>query len=65
MHRCERDDPQVNDCLRFAANKLTHHLRDGGIPEIGIVDVSMPLRDIIIDYLLISDGLENTARLVE
>lgn len=62
MHRCERDDPQVNDCLRFAANKLTHHLRDGGIPEIGIVDVSMSSLNVI-DYF--SDGWENTTQLVE
>ncbi|XP_001663472.2 protein takeout [Aedes aegypti] len=52
MHRCERDDPQVNDCLRFAANKLTHHLRDGGIPEIGIVDVE----PVVVDEISIALG---------
>ena len=40
MHRCERDAADVNDCLRYAANKLASFIRRG-IPEIGIVDVSI------------------------
>ncbi|XP_058823762.1 uncharacterized protein LOC131684689 [Topomyia yanbarensis] len=52
MHRCSRDDPEVNECLRYSANKLARHLRDGGIPEIGIVDVE----PVIVDEISIALG---------
>ncbi|XP_062554120.1 protein takeout [Armigeres subalbatus] len=51
MHRCQRDDPQVNDCLQYAANKLTKYLRDG-IPEIGIDDVE----PVVVDEIAIALG---------
>ncbi|KAL1380358.1 hypothetical protein pipiens_003587 [Culex pipiens pipiens] len=52
MHRCQRDDPEVNECLRYAGNKLTQHLREGGIPEIGITDVE----PVVVDEISIALG---------
>ncbi|XP_055643192.1 protein takeout [Toxorhynchites rutilus septentrionalis] len=52
MHRCERDDPEVNECLRSTGNKLARHLREGGIPEIEIVDVE----PVIVDEISIALG---------
>uniref|UniRef100_A0A182UB22 Uncharacterized protein n=1 Tax=Anopheles melas TaxID=34690 RepID=A0A182UB22_9DIPT len=51
MHRCERDAADVNDCLRYAANKLASFIRRG-IPEIGIVDVE----PVVVDEISIALG---------
>uniref|UniRef100_A0A182VYY7 Uncharacterized protein n=1 Tax=Anopheles minimus TaxID=112268 RepID=A0A182VYY7_9DIPT len=51
MHRCERDAADVNDCLRYTANKLAGYIRRG-IPEIGIVDVE----PVVVDEISISLG---------
>ncbi|XP_035897184.1 uncharacterized protein LOC118505478 isoform X1 [Anopheles stephensi] len=51
MHRCERDAADVNDCLRYAANKLAGYIRRG-IPEIGIVDVE----PVVVDEISIALG---------
>ncbi|XP_052863367.1 protein takeout [Anopheles cruzii] len=51
MHRCERDAPDVNECLRYAANKLTSYIHRG-IPEIGIVEVE----PVVVDEISISLG---------
>uniref|UniRef100_A0A182NS83 Uncharacterized protein n=1 Tax=Anopheles dirus TaxID=7168 RepID=A0A182NS83_9DIPT len=51
MHRCERDAADVNDCLRYSANKLASYIRQG-IPEIGIVDVE----PVVVDEISIALG---------
>ncbi|XP_053691063.1 uncharacterized protein LOC128739593 [Sabethes cyaneus] len=66
MHRCSRDDPELNECLRFAGNKLAQHLRKGGIPEIGITEVE----PVIVDEIGIAlgsgpDGYRATFRNIE
>lgn len=38
LDRCDRDDPQVNECLMNSANKLARYLQNG-VPELGIEQV--------------------------
>lgn len=38
LDKCNRDDPEVNNCLRDSANKLARHLQQG-VPELGIEEV--------------------------
>jgi hypothetical protein len=39
IHKCAKDDPEINECLRYSGNRLTEYLRNG-VEELGIVDVS-------------------------
>lgn len=42
----------MNDCLKYAGNKLATHLREGGVPELEIFDVE----PIVIDEISINLG---------
>ncbi|XP_073983827.1 juvenile hormone binding protein 2 [Rhodnius prolixus] len=44
LHPCEKQDPNINMCLTYAANNLASHFRKG-IPELGITDVEPILLD--------------------
>lgn len=38
LEKCERNDPDVNECLIASGNKLINYLHEG-IPELGISEV--------------------------
>ncbi|XP_070504021.1 protein takeout-like isoform X1 [Chironomus tepperi] len=51
VEKCYRDDPDIDECLRFSGNKLASYLHEG-IPELDLVDVE----PVIIDEISISLG---------
>uniref|UniRef100_A0A023F804 Putative odorant binding protein n=1 Tax=Triatoma infestans TaxID=30076 RepID=A0A023F804_TRIIF len=44
LHPCQKQDPNINMCLTYAANHLASYFRKG-IPELGITDVEPILLD--------------------
>lgn len=65
LEHCERDDPEVNECLIASGNKLIKHLRHG-IPELGIFEVEPVLIDeISIELGSGPDGYKSTFKNVE
>ncbi|XP_014290978.1 circadian clock-controlled protein daywake [Halyomorpha halys] len=38
LHTCQKNDPNINQCLTYAANHLATHVRTG-IPELGMTEV--------------------------
>ncbi|KAL1140598.1 hypothetical protein AAG570_000528, partial [Ranatra chinensis] len=44
LHPCNKDDPNINQCLTYAANHLAINFRRG-IPEIGVTEVEPIILD--------------------
>lgn len=44
MEKCYRDDPDIDECLKFSGNKLASYLHEG-IPELDLVDVEPVIID--------------------
>ena len=44
VEKCYRDDPEIDECLRFSGNKLASYLHEG-IPELELVDVEPVIID--------------------
>ena len=44
VEKCYRDDPDIDECLKFSGNKLASYLHEG-IPELDLVDVEPVLID--------------------
>lgn len=38
IEKCYRDDPDVDECLKYSGNKLASHLHEG-IPDLGLENV--------------------------
>lgn len=51
IEKCYRDDPDVDECLKYSGNKLASHLHEG-IPDLGLEDVEPT----VIDEISISLG---------
>lgn len=51
IEKCYRDDPELDECLKYSGNKLASYLHEG-IPELDLVDVE----PVIIDEISISLG---------
>ncbi|XP_075235870.1 juvenile hormone binding protein 2 [Lycorma delicatula] len=51
LHPCSRYDPNINQCLTYAANHLANNFRKG-IPELGVTDIE----PIVIDEIHLALG---------
>lgn len=44
IEKCYRDDPDIDECLKYSGNKLASYLHEG-IPELDLVDVEPVIVD--------------------
>lgn len=44
MEKCYRDDPDIDECLKYSGNKLASYLTEG-IPELGLEEVEPVIID--------------------
>lgn len=51
VEKCYRDDPDIDECLKYSGNKLASYLHEG-IPELDLVDVE----PVIVDEISIALG---------
>jgi hypothetical protein len=51
LEKCNREDPEINECLQYSFNKLAAHLQQG-VPELDIYEVE----PVVIDEITVAIG---------